>query len=177
MERFADTTGHLIPEWSRAEWHPIAQDILDVCEEMPVEEPAQDGSGQISQWIEEYLSENPSTDDSNEASVTYQPLRKGEEIYIHLKNFSTVDRAQARPEIELQRAWRETPGMRGGAGQDRHNGGRRAGQPEFLEVGPNVVDGDAIAAPKCGGGLITEQPFGVGFTPGPMDLILGDLIL
>ena len=87
MERFADTTGHLIPEWSRAEWHPIAQDMLDACEEMAVEEPAQDGSGQISQWSEEYLSENPSTDDSSEAAVTYQPLRKGEEIYIHLKNF------------------------------------------------------------------------------------------
>ena len=86
-DRVAEKTGHLVPKMPGAEWGPVALGMVDACEEMPMEEASQYESGETSQWVEEYLAENPITDEPNRAAVTNQPLRKGGEIYIHLKNF------------------------------------------------------------------------------------------
>ena len=87
INRVADATMHLIPKVTPSQWNLIVQDMLDACEEMPEEAPAQDEADSMSQWIQEYLSENPSTDDVNDAAMTEQPFMKGGEIHIRLGHF------------------------------------------------------------------------------------------
>ena len=82
----AAATGSLIPTYKAEQWHKIGQTLLRACEEVGLGETSHP-TLETNAWLESYLTDQPPTDDRNEAAVTRRPFTGPDCLYIYVDSF------------------------------------------------------------------------------------------